>query len=64
MPVRFVVAATTLGLGLVLWGIYNFSLERGAIIDRWEVSNEESKLCVTAYRERAIFTPGAFYVFQ
>lgn len=64
MLVRLVVAATTLALGLVLWGIYNFSFERGAVIDRWEVSNHEFKLCVTAYRERAIFTPGAFYVFQ
>lgn len=64
MLARFVVAAITLGLGLALWGIYNFSSERGAVIDRWEISNAEFKVSVTAYRERALFTPGAFYVFQ
>lgn len=64
MLIRFVVAATTLALGVVIWGIYNFSSERGAVIDRWEVSNAKFKLRVTAYREKAIMTPGAFYVFQ
>jgi hypothetical protein len=64
MFVRFIVAATTLALGFVLWGIYNFSSDRGKVIDRWEVSNAEFKVIVTAYRERALFTPGAFYVFQ
>jgi hypothetical protein len=28
------------------------------------VANAEFKLSVTAYREKALFTPGAFYVFQ
>jgi hypothetical protein len=61
---RLVVAATTLALGVVLWGIYNFSSDRGAVIERREVFNARFKLRVTAYREKAIMTPGAFYVFQ
>lgn len=64
MFVRLIVAATTLCLGFIIWGLYTFSSDRGKVIDRWEVSNAEFKVCVTAYRERALFTPGAFYVFQ
>jgi hypothetical protein len=64
MFVRLIVAVITLCLGVLIWGLYTFSSDRGAVIDRWEVSNAEFKVCITAYRERALFTPGAFYVFQ
>lgn len=64
MFVRLIVAATTLCLGFVIWGLYNFSSDRGKVMDRCEMSSAEFRVSVTAYREKALFTPGAFYVFQ
>jgi hypothetical protein len=64
MFVRLVVAVTTLSCGLALWAIYTFSSDRGREIDRWEVANAEFRIRVTTYREKALFTPGAFYVFE
>jgi hypothetical protein len=62
MLLRFVVAAIT----DLVWP-YGESITlapSAAVIDHSEVSNAKCRLRVAAYREKAIMTPGAFYVFQ
>lgn len=61
---RSVAVIIMLGAIFLFFGMYSFSSQQGKVVDCWEVSNAEFKVRVTAYRENALYAPGAIYVFQ
>lgn len=60
-----IIATLTFVVGICVWGAYYFyDSTRGKIFDNWETANAEFKIRISAYKEMAAFTPGAYYVFQ
>ncbi|MGH9932195.1 MAG: hypothetical protein ACREA9_23585 [Pyrinomonadaceae bacterium] len=62
---RILIVFITLVLGALIWGIGHFYQgTRGKVFEQWETANTTFRVRATAYREKALIIPGAYYVFQ
>ena len=62
---RILIVFITVILGIFIWGsAYFYQGTRGKLLEEWETANTIFRVRVTAYNEKALIIPGAYYVFQ
>lgn len=62
---RILIVFITIVLGIFIGGSAYFHQDtRGKVLEEWETANSTFRMRVTAYREKALINPGAYYVFQ
>lgn len=62
---RIFIVLIAIVLGASIWGIAHFYQgTRGKVLEEWQTANTTFRVRVTAYKEKALIIPGAYYLFQ
>jgi len=62
---RILIVLIAIVFGVSIWGIAHFYQgTRGKVLEEWQTANTTFRVRVTAYKEKALIIPGAYYVFQ